>query len=53
MTFSGNADRPPLALAVGGVEQHPGDRAGAAVLVEDPHLVVGQLDVGEVRVAAR
>src|ERR1700709_1703063 len=50
----GNAGRPPLAaVAVGGVEQHPGDRAGATILVEDPHLVVGQLDLVEVGVAAR
>ena len=46
-----DADRAPLALAVGGVEQDPGDGAGAVVLVEDPDLVVGQLDVGQVRVA--
>ena len=46
-----DADRPPLPLAVGGVEQDAGDGAGAVALVEDPDLVVGQLDVGEVRVA--
>ena len=46
-----DADRAPLALAVGGVEQDAGDGAGAVALVEDAHLVVGQLDVGEVRVA--
>src|SRR5262245_56741462 len=45
-----HADRPPLALAVRGIEQHPGDGTGAVVLVEDTHLVVGQLDVGEMRV---
>ena len=46
-----DADRAPLALAVGGVEQDARDGTGAVGLVEDPHLVVGQLDVGEVRVA--
>ena len=51
MMFSGDPDRAPLALAVGGVEQDPGDRAGAVGFVEDADLVVGQLDLGQVRVA--
>src|SRR5918995_3761751 len=46
-----DADRAPFALPVGGVEQHPGDSPGAVVLVEDADLVVGQLDLGQVRVA--
>ena len=50
MMFSETPIVPQLACAVGRVEQHPRDRAGALVLVEDPHLVVAQLDVGEVRV---
>ena len=49
MMFSETPIEPHVSCAVGGVEQHPGDRAGAVVLVEDPHLVVGQLDLGEVR----
>ena len=43
---------PQVLFAVAGVEQHPGDRAGALVLVEDAHLVVHQVDVAEVRVLA-
>src|SRR5687768_16261240 len=46
-----DTDRPPLALAVGGVEEDPGHGARAVVLVEDPDLVVGELDVGEMGVA--
>src|SRR4051794_21785466 len=46
-----DADRPPLALAVRGVEQNSGDGVGAVALVEDAHLVVRQLDLGQVRVA--
>src|SRR5215211_1162472 len=46
-----DSDRAPFALTVGGVEEDAGNGAGAVVLVEDAHLVVGELDVGEVRVA--
>ena len=48
--FSETPIEPHALVAVGGVEQHPGHGAGAVVLVEDADLVVGQLDVGEVRV---
>ena len=41
-----HADGRPRALAVGGVEQHPGDGAGALVGVEHPHLVVGEVHRG-------
>ena len=51
MMFSETPIVPHSRLAVGGVEQDPGDRAGAVGFVEDADLVVGQLDVGEVRVA--
>ena len=36
--------------AVGGVEKNPRDRRRAVVLVEDPDLEVGQLDLGDLRV---
>ena len=48
-----HADRGPGRVAVGGVDQHPRDRAGALVRVEDAHLVVGEvhaLERGEVAV---
>ena len=45
-----DADRAPRVDAVAGVEQHAGDRSGALPLVEDPDLVVDELDVPEVRV---
>ena len=50
MMFSETPIEPQRLVAVGGVEQHAGDRAGAVVLVEDPHLVVDELDVRQVRV---
>ena len=50
MMFSETPIEPHASLAVGGVEQDARDRAGAVVLVEDPHLEVGQLDLGELRV---
>ena len=34
-------------LAVGRVDQHPGDRAGARLRVEHAHLEVGEVDVRE------
>ena len=46
MMFSETPIVPQVSLAVGGVEQHARDRAGAVVLVEDAHLVVDELDVG-------
>ena len=49
MMFSETPIEPHDSVAVGRVEQHPRDRAGAVVRVEDPDLVVGQLDVGQVR----
>ena len=45
MMFSETPIVPQVSCAVGGVEQDAGDRAGAVVLVEDPDLVVDQLDV--------
>src|SRR5205085_8244977 len=42
-----HADRAPHLIAVGGIEQHPGDRAGALGLVEDAHLEVDQVDVAQ------
>ena len=50
MTFSCTPIEPHDVLAVGGVEQHAGDRAGALRLVEDAHLEVHELDVAQVRV---
>ncbi len=50
MMFSETPIVPQELVAVGGVEEDAGDRAGAVVRVEDAHLVVGELDVGEVRV---
>ena len=50
MTFSETPSEPHEPGAVGGVEQHPGHRRGAVVLVEDPDLEVGQLDLGDLRV---
>ena len=37
-------------LAVGGLDQHPGDRVGAVALVEDADLVVDQLELRDLRV---
>src|SRR5215210_1494279 len=45
----GDADGAPLPLAIRGIEQDPGHRARPVVLVEDPHFVVRQLDVGQMR----
>ena len=45
-----DADGDPRRLAVGGLDEHPGDRVGAVALVEDADLVVDQLelhDLGE------
>ena len=50
ITFSETPIEPHTSLAVGGVEQHPGDRAGALGLVEDPDLEVDQVDVAQMRV---
>ena len=36
--------------AVGGLDEHPGDRVGAVALVEDAHLVVDQLELRDLRV---
>ena len=44
-----DADRDPRRLAVAGLDQHPGDRVGAVALVEDPHLVVDQLELRDLR----
>ena len=41
----------PGAIAVGGVDQHPGDRARGRGPVEDAHLVVGEVHPVELRVA--
>ena len=49
MMFSETPIEPQRIGPVGGVEQDPGDRAGAVVGVEDPDLVVDQLDLGQVR----
>ena len=48
-----DADRAPHLVAVGGVEQHPRDRAGALGLVEDADLEVDEVDVREVRDGSR
>ena len=45
-------DRRPVVLAVGGIEEHPGDRAGRSGAVEDAHLEVGEVDPLERRVGA-
>ena len=45
-----DADGDPRGLAVGGLDQHPGDRVGAVALVEDAHLVVDQLELRDLRV---
>src|SRR5436190_12781967 len=45
-----DADRAPGVASVGGVEEHPGHGPRAVVGVEDPDLVVDQLDLGQVRV---
>ena len=50
MTFSGTPIEPHASRAVGGVEQHARDRAGALRLVEDADLEVDELDVAQVRV---
>ena len=44
-----DADGHPRRLAVGGLDQDPGDRVGAVTLVEDPHLVVDQLELRDLR----
>src|SRR5271154_1476890 len=46
----GDPDRAPHLLAVGGIDQDAGDRAGALRLIEDAHLEVDQLDVAQMRV---
>ena len=50
ITLCADADGDPRRLAVGGLDQHPGDRVGAVALVEDPHLVVDQLELRDLRV---
>ena len=50
ITFSETPIEPQTSLAVGGIEQHPRDRARALGLIEDPHLEVDELDVAQVRV---
>ena len=47
-----DADRSPRLVAVGRIDQDARDRAGALVLVDDPHLVVHELDVAQARVEA-
>ena len=37
-------------LAVGGLDEHPGDGVGAVALVEDAHLVVDELELRDLRV---
>ena len=44
MTFSCTPDGVPLGGAVRGLDEHPGDRAGALAALEDAHLVVDQLE---------
>ena len=48
-----DADGAPDLVAVAGVEQHARHGAGALVLVEDAHLVVDELDVGQLRILPR
>ena len=50
MTLAPDADGDPRRLAVGGLDEHPGDRVGAVALVEDAHLVVDQLELRDLRV---
>ena len=50
MMFSLTPDGRPRPLAVGRVDQHPGHRTGALLGVEDPDLVVGQVDAAQHRV---
>ena len=38
-------------VAVGRVDEHPGDRAGALAGVEHPDLEVGEVDLRQLRVA--
>ena len=47
ITFAETPIEPQSSLAVGGVEQDARLRPRAVVLVEDPHLEVGQLDLGD------
>jgi hypothetical protein len=47
-----DADGGPLPHPVGGVDEHPGGGAGAALPAEDADLVVGQRDAGQLRVPA-
>ena len=44
-----HSDRGPVAFAVGRRQQHTGGRTGGTRSVEDAHLVVGEVDVGELR----
>ena len=44
MTFSCDADRGPLGRPSRGLDEHPGDRAGAVGALEDAHLVVDELE---------
>src|SRR5262245_1757757 len=46
-----HADGGPVVLAVRAVDEHARDSAGALGGVEDPHLVVGQVDGREARAA--
>ena len=50
MMFSETPIEPHTCVAVGGVEQHARDRAGALGLVEDADLEVDEVDVAQVRV---
>src|SRR6266487_2215417 len=43
-------DGGPLATAVAGLDEDPGDRVRPVSTVQDAHLVVGQLDGGQLRV---
>ena len=52
MMFGADADGRPVVLAVGGVEEHTGDRAGRGGAVEDAHLEVGEVDPVERGVGA-
>ena len=49
MMFSETPIDPQERSPVGGVQQHARHRVGAVVRIEDPDLVVDQLDLGQVR----
>src|SRR3954452_21166957 len=48
-----HADRAPCALAVSGIQEHPGHRASAGGAVDDADLEVHEVDPVELRVAGR